>query len=374
MEMNVRRWRRASLCAAMATILTPVAAVAQTAISVADPLPVAFTWATVANSADIIPGGDGVKTFNSFNQPSVNGSGLVVLRGRSKGGDATSGGDSGKPLRGIYSRQMGKKAGTLMVVFDTQTLVPGPNNVMYQDALGTFTEFPAFPRIGLDNDTVVTRAQSKPVYEYQIEDPTTGESITTRTGTSGMYALRQGGERVAAMSQLGAVPGFDYYSVPGATPGVKFDQFPGAPAVANTNAAVFKGNYTDGVSKTGIFFRTFSASGIPARTQVIASSDTLIPGQPAGGVKFGSTAPPSAVGTDAVFLGLDNEEAPTLGGIYRAPLATTPALQTLVSIGGQVPGESYGVTFTRLGEAPSPTMVASSRSGAPGVQKPGLSS
>ena len=158
------------------------------------------------------------------------------------------------------------------------------------------------------------------------------------------------GERVGAMAQLGAVPGFDHYSVPGAPAGTKFDQFPGSPAVANTNAVVFKGNYTDGVSKTGIFFRSFNPSGKPAKTQVIASSNTVIPGQPANGARFGSTAPPSAADTDAVFLGLDNEETPTLGGIYRAPLATNPQLQTLVSIGGQVPGEQSGVTFNRLGE------------------------
>lgn len=345
MEMSVRRWRYASLCAAMASTLTPVTAAEQAAIPAADALPPAFVWTTVVNSAVVVPEGDG-RTFNSFNQPSVNDIGLVVLRGRSKGGQ-----QAGEPLRGIYSRQMAGRAAALKVVFDTKTVVPQPNNIDYSGQPGSFTEFPAFPRIGIDSNTIASRGQSKPVYEYQTgTDPTTGEPITTRTGTSGIYAMRRG-ERVTAMSQLGAVAGFDYFSVPGATPGTKFDQFPGAPAVANTNAVVFKGNYTDGVSKTGIFFRTSNASGIPAKTQVIASSDTLIPGQPAGGTKFGSTAPPSAVGRDAVFLGLDNEDSPTLGGIYLAPLEPTPALKTLVSIGGQVPGESYGVTFTRLGEA-----------------------
>jgi hypothetical protein len=51
-----------------------------------------------------------------------------------------------------------------------------------------------------------------------------------------------------------------------------------------------------------------------------------------------------------VFLGLDNEDAPTLGGIYAAPIASTPTLQTVVNIGSQVPGEAEGVTFSRLGE------------------------
>jgi hypothetical protein len=345
MDMSVRRWRHASLYAAMASILTPVTVQAQTSISAVDLMPVAFTWSTVANSAVVVPGGDG-RTFNSFNQPSVNDEGLVVLRGRSKGGQS-----AGEPLRGIYSRRMADGTRPLRVVFDTRTAVPAPNNIQYGGQLGTFTEFPAFPRIGMDNNTMASRGQSKPVYEYQTGvDPVTGAPITTRTGTSGIYAMRAG-ERVTAMSQLGAVAGFDHFSVPGATPGTKFDQFPGAPAVANRNTTVFKGNFTDGISKTGIFFRTFDASGIPAKTQVIASSDTLIPGQPVGGFTFGSTAPPSAVGSKAVFLGLDNEETPTLGGIYLAPLETTPRLKRLARIGGQVPGDSSGATFTRLGEA-----------------------
>lgn len=270
MDMSVRRWGYASLYAAMASTLTPVTAAEPTAIT-ADALPPAFAWMTVVNSAVVVPEGDG-RTFNSFNQPSVNDTGLVVLRGRSKGGQ-----QAGEPLRGIYSRQMAGRAAPLKVVFDTKTVVPQPNNIDYSGQPGTFTEFPAFPRIGIDSNTIASRGQSKPVYEYQTgTDPTTGEPITTRAGTSGIYAMRRG-ERVTGMSQMGAVAGFDYFSVPGATPGTKFDQFPGAPAVANTNAVVFKGNYTDGVSKTGIFFRTFNASGIPAKTQVIASSDTLIP-------------------------------------------------------------------------------------------------
>jgi len=157
--------------------------------------------------------------------------------------------------------------------------------------------------------------------------------------------------RVSAATQLGAVPGYSYFAVPGLSPATKFDQFPGAPAVADANTVVFKGNYTDGTTaKTGIFFRNVHGGSAPAAVQVIASSDTLIPGQPAGGVRFGSTAPPSASEQDVVFVGLDNENAPTLGGIYRAPLATRPTLQTLVSIGQPVPGEASG-SFTRIGES-----------------------
>jgi hypothetical protein len=74
---------------------------------------------------------------------------------------------------------------------------------------------------------------------------------------------------------------------------------------------------------------------------------------------FGSTAPPSAATLDgkrmAVFAGFDNEANPTKGGIYLAPLApyqpgAQPELQTLVAIGGPVPGEKKGVVFNKLGE------------------------
>ena len=254
MRTCTHRYTRHTISAALISALASTAAMAQsTAGPVAKQSPPAqFVWSTVANSADAIPGGDG-RTFNSFNQPSVNAAGRVVLRARSKGGQG-----AGEPLRGIYSRQMAGTPGPLVSVFDTLTEVPAPNNTLYQDKLGTFTEFPAFPRVGLDNDTVTTRAQSRPVWTY-----TTPDGSETRIGTSGIYAMR-GGERVSAMTQLGAVPGFEYFSVPGAAPGTRFDQFPGSPAVANANTVVFKGNYTEGVGKTGIFFRSFDGTGVPA--------------------------------------------------------------------------------------------------------------
>ena len=70
---------------------------------------------------------------------------------------------------------------------------------------------------------------------------------------------------------------------------------------------------------------------------------------------FGSTSPPSAANGHVVFAGFDNEESPTLGGIYLAPLTPYPSggqpdLTTLVSIGGRVPGEGVNSTFNGLGE------------------------
>jgi hypothetical protein len=165
--------------------------------------------------------------------------------------------------------------------------------------------------------------------------------------TGGIYVEKSGGALKTGESLLGAVPGFSQFSVPGAPAGTRFDQFPGAPAPTNGKFVVFKGNYTDGgVSKTGVFYRNVLDGAGALPTQLIASSNTLIPGTT---TTFGSTAPPSASGNKVVFLGVDNEENPTLGGIYLAPLAPTPTLKALVTIGGAVPGVA-GQTFNRLGE------------------------
>lgn len=294
-----------------------------------------LNWSTVANSADVMPGSS--KTFNSFNQPSVNSNGLVVLRGRSKGQD-------GQPAKGIYSRDMSQGGQALQLVFDVSSTVPGPNNTSYDGKLATLTEFPAFPRIGKDSATIVTRGQSNPVWTY-----TDASGADTKAGTSGVYVLHKGTAK-AAETQLGAAPGMNQYSVPGAPAGTRFDQFPGAPAVGG-DKIVFKGNYTSGTSKTGIYFRKIADSAADAKTRVVADSTMLIPGQVVGGVTFGSTAPPSASAEDVVFLGLDNEASPTLGGIYRAPLASRPALESLVMLSDAVPGEVAGTTFRQIGEA-----------------------
>jgi hypothetical protein len=42
-----------------------------------------FDWKTVVNNGTTIPGSTSL--FNSYNQPSVNASGMVVFRARSKG-------------------------------------------------------------------------------------------------------------------------------------------------------------------------------------------------------------------------------------------------------------------------------------------------
>ena len=50
-----------------------------------------LVWETVVNNSDHMPKSGG-KIFNSYNQPSINGYGQVVLRARSKGGGSHGGG------------------------------------------------------------------------------------------------------------------------------------------------------------------------------------------------------------------------------------------------------------------------------------------
>ncbi|MGC1817728.1 MAG: hypothetical protein WA900_08740 [Casimicrobiaceae bacterium] len=309
-----------------------------------------FNWKTVVNNGYTMP--NSTALFNSYNQPSVNARGLVVFRARSKG--------SQQPVRGIYERDM-RSYGPLVEVTSVGATVPQPNNTYYgnygNSELAQFNEFPAFPRIDSGSSTIATRGQSQPVWTYLLAD-----GSETRVGTAGIYT-NPGGELTTGASLLGAVRGpggglvFSQYQVPvpGAALGTRFDQFPGSAAVTGGATVAFKGNYTDtvtGIGMTGVYYRDVVANGGASHTYLIANSATRIPNQPAGGsVNFGSTAPPSAEGGYLYFAGFDDEDAPTLGGIYRARLAQPPVLQTLVGIGAQVPGEAAGTPFNRFGES-----------------------
>ena len=289
-------------------------------------------WKTVVNNGDIMP--DTTSLFNSYNQPSVNAFGLVVFRARSKG-------QSGQPVHGIYTRNMLVQDSPVNKIFDRESEVPQPNNNGAK-----FIEFPAFPRIDLLSSTLATRGNSQPVWTYLLSDGT-----ETKAGTSGVFVTKNGSYPTAA-TQLGSVDGFSYFQTPNAQLATKFDQFPGAPAVSG-NRIVFKGNYTENsVGKTGVYYRDISSSGGLAPVQLIADTSTRIPNQRRQeNVTFGSTAPPSAALGFVTFAGFDNEETPTMGGIYWAPLIASPPLTTLVGIGSQVPGEANGVTFNRFGES-----------------------
>ena len=64
-------------------LLAAVAVVTGTAV--ADEKESVFEWNTVFNNNDKIPGAE-PRTFNSYNPPSVNTKGMVVVRARSRGG------------------------------------------------------------------------------------------------------------------------------------------------------------------------------------------------------------------------------------------------------------------------------------------------
>lgn len=244
--------------------------------------------------------------------------------------------------RGVFAVDACPPSPKLYTVADTSTLVPAPNNTG-----AMFTEFPSIPRIDINAAVMATRGQSNPVWTL-IDD--------TKLGTSGVYVASAAGLSTG-IGLLGSVPDFSYMQVPNAsTTGIKFDQFPGSPTVASGKYLAFKGNYTDTdgtttISRTGVYYRDLSVSNSPV--QVIADSKTPIPGT---ATLFGSTAPPSAANGQVAFVGLDNEDAPTAGGLYLAQIAATPPLTALVQIGQTVVTDSAGdplvdnPTFTQLGE------------------------
>jgi hypothetical protein len=344
-----------SLYAAMAALL----ALASTSAVHAAPPATPLSWTTVVNNGNYIPSATcnpaqpvvpPCRTFNSYNQPSVNVGGLVVFRARSRGGQG-----GGEPSHGVYIRDM-RSGGPLQMVLDRDTLVPQPNN---RDTL--FREPPSFPRIDMYSDTIATRGGHAPVWAVTND---AGE-ILEQLGTNGIYADPYG-SLITAASKLGAASGpFPYFGVP-ELPGTPFDVFPGAPAVTDGNLIVFKGNYTEGVvSRTGVYYRTLMpaplvlpdgsqlqpAGGMQPSVLIANNRTTRIPGVR---MVFGSVAPPSAANGMAVFAGFDNEDQPTRGGIYMAPLAgPNPPLKTLVGIRQHVPGQRISAYFNRLGEGVS---------------------
>ncbi len=319
------------------------------------------TWTTVVNNGTAAPDTTTGARYFSYNQPSVNDQGLVVFRARARPPVGSGGnGGSGEPLRGIFTRDMSTPGAPVTTIASNKApfdQVPQPNNLG-----GTFNEMPSFPRIDAQSNTIAFRGQSTPVFEYQNGvDPNTGEPVTTRGGTSGVYTNPQG-PLITGASLLGNVnnatypanPDLSYFQVPGTTPGTRFDQFPGAPTVTG-NTVAFKGNWTDPVTggQTGIYVRDVVASGGTAPVVKVASSgDTFQTGQVSSPTAvFDSTAPPSASNGRVAFLGLDNEAAPTAGGIFLSALSNPSSLLPLVRIGVTAVGNGISDTFKTIGEA-----------------------
>ena len=277
------------MTAALAVLLGAAAAVAaeETVVYKDHTVPdVVFDWQTVVNNGIPAPGDAMGRTFNSYNPPSLNVDRLVVFRARTKGGTG------GQPVHGVFTRDMAVSGTTVTSLFDRTTFVPQPNN------LGTtFIEPPSFPRIDMWSDTVASRGNHQPVWRYSL--PTNSE---TSAGTTGIYA-NPFGSLIAGVSNLGAVPGLDFFAVPGTDPAVKFDVFPGAPAVTDGATVVFKGNFTEGgVGRTGVYYRDLRDAPITLLDSAvvelapaggmnpvvrIADTNTTIPG-----TKRRSSAPP----------------------------------------------------------------------------------
>ena len=303
----------------------------------AAPTPTSFLladlkWSTVVDNAYLIPHSPVEINFSSYGQPSVNSKGTVVFRARSTGKE----GSGGNRQTGIYLRN--GTTDDIRAMIDLNTPVPEPNNLDI-----SFREFPAIPRIALNRDYPATRGIHQPVYEYNLTPDT-----TTKVGTTGIYTEMSAGSPMTATSKLAAAPGFEFYGVPGYI-ALPFDVYPGAPTITDDGTVAFKGNFTvDGVGKTGIFFRrmTNAPMGGTAAVEMIADSYTEIPNWP--GMYFGSTAPPSAAGNQIAFLGLDNEDEPTAGGIYVAPIAAGATLTPIVEIGKTLAGTDK--QLTRIGE------------------------
>ena len=292
-------------------------------------------WGTVVNNAHVRPVSG--LNFSSYGQPSVNTQGAVVFRARTTG--------SSDRESGIFMRQ--NLNSRIRDVATLDFFVPFPNNLETK-----FTEFPSIPRISMNATNIATRGNHQPVYKYLLPDGT-----ETRAGTAGIYAQIYSGNRgdplITGASKLGIVPGFEHFITPENK--VPFSVFPGSPAINDLGTIVFKGNYSvDNTEKTGVFFRSLlnTPGGGNESVQLIANSDTEIPNLPPGfaSVTFGSTAPPSLAGNEVVFVGLDNEDNPSFGGIYVAPLESRPALTTLIGVGATLPGPMELPRLTRIGE------------------------
>lgn len=297
-----------------------------------------ISWQTVVNNTVTFP--DDTRTFNSYNQPSVNDAGLVVFRGRTQGGQP-----GGEPSTGVLTRDMSGPGNPLNVIATRTTVAPLPAYVpqagyTYAPTGATFNEFPAIPRIDQGSNTVATRGQTPPVME--ITTDSSGDK--TSVGTAAIYT-NPGGTLLSGVSNFGNQPGFERYLVPGQPAGTKFDQFPGSPTVADGSKIAFKGNFTGG---TGVYW----TDAADANSAMYRIADNTTAGTDFTG---GSTAPPTAANGQVVFLAVDNEDNPSKGGIYKAPLLTNnnPALTKIIGIGAVAPGFTVNTDnrFTRLGEA-----------------------
>lgn len=293
-----------------------------------------LTWQTIANGSTAMPGTKTTTLFNLFGPVSINAAGLAAFNGQSA--VTTSDSEETTSTKGLYTVDLA--TGTVSRIADTSTLVPDPNTITYGLTLAKFGGFPSFARID-QNSSVVGFVGTHPPVLQLLNDG--------RVGSSGLYAnpstvLDTG---VGLFTQ----DPYTYFQIPD-LPATAFGAFPNAPAIVGGNTIVFKGDYLSGTTvATGVYYRDLVADSGESPVTLLASvNSTQIPEKT---LKFGYFGAPSAVGTTAVFVGYDQKDAPTAGGIYSASISSAPALNPLVTIGTLVPGETETDTFTRFGEA-----------------------
>jgi len=305
-------------------------------------------WDIIVNNANTIPGGGlGSVEFSSYNTASVNTDGFVVF-----GASST---EDGTPLplqTGIFVRDVldnSTETGIIRRQAGSGTEVPNPNLLSAE-----FDEFPTFPRISIDEYNIATRGN------YDRFLLPVGESV----GNTGIYFNLVAKDDTSSpsfrtgMATLGSISAFDIFEVPGllTPPGTAFDIFPGSPAIQNDGTMAFKGNYEDGIPKTGVFYRALDNEdrGGAGEVFLITNSDTGIPNCVLEAT-FEYISTPSIANNKAVFLGLDNEANPNCGGIYDAVLefpsnGSPLGLESLVAIGDEVSDTPLSRTFTTLGD------------------------
>jgi len=307
-------------------------------------------WDIIVNNNDKIPNGGlvDIRKFSSYNTASVNTDGFVVF-----GASSTEDGTLPLPLQtGIFVRDMfdnSTETGIIRRQAGSGTEVPNPN---FNSA--EFDEFPSFPRMSIDEYNIATRGnydQSLLPIGDSVDNIGIYFNLVTKDDTSSP-SFRTG------MATLGSISEFSIFEVPGIfTPqGTAFDIFPGSPAIQNDGTMAFKGNYEDGIPKTGVFYRALDNEdrGGAGEVFLITNSDTGIPNCVLDAT-FEYISTPSIANNKAVFLGLDNEANPNCGGIYDAVLEFPGngfplGLESLVTIGDEVPDTPLSRTFTTLGD------------------------